>query len=219
MERMWTCLDFSLQALGTQVVPGGFRRGAGSCWWRCQDMNLESAHLHGEHVNLSGRSKLYDEGHCKFKESTRCPSLCRKNVTSYFSQLYDSYHASCIEQMPAIYYYSRVAEITQSSFSNSTFLNDQMGQNRSIQFKLPGKLRLRWRCRNVHTQNWCVTINSMCSLNHLARMNHSWCAVGEWIRNVIVWFYSFPMRIRQWIRNLTQACLTTRNLSDSYNNC
>ena len=88
MDRMWTCLDFSLHALGTQVVPGGFRRGAGSCWWRCQDMNLESAHLHGEHVNLSVRSQLYDEGHCKFKESTRCPSLCRKRHIIIFTTVW-----------------------------------------------------------------------------------------------------------------------------------
>ena len=151
MDRMWTCLDFSLHALGTQVVPGGFRRGAGSCWRRCQYMNLESAHLHGEHVNLSERWKLYDEGHCKFKESTGCPSLCRKRhiiivITVWFIPcIMHRADASHLLLFPSC------RNNTVNTFS-CTFFNDKMVENRSIQYKLPGKLRLRWRCRNVHTQ-------------------------------------------------------------------
>ena len=39
--ELCTCLDFSLHALGTQVVPSGFRRGAGSCWRWCQYIDLK----------------------------------------------------------------------------------------------------------------------------------------------------------------------------------
>ena len=52
-SQLCTCLDFMLQALGTQVVPGGFRRGAGSCWRRCQYIYFERTHLHDKHVPMS----------------------------------------------------------------------------------------------------------------------------------------------------------------------
>jgi len=65
-------------------------------------------------TNNSGsiRWKLYDEDHCKLKECTRCPSLCRKRHIIIFTTAW--FIPCIIEQMSAIYY-SRVAEITQST--------------------------------------------------------------------------------------------------------
>ena len=126
-------------------------------------------------TNNSGsiRWKLYDEDHCKLKECTRCPSLCRKRHIIIFTAVW--FIPCIIEQMSAIYY-SWVAEITVNIWSlnlmtsfSCTFLNDKMVENGNIQYKLPGKLRLWWRCRNVHTKNrrfrneilWLINANLM----------------------------------------------------------
>ena len=128
-------------------------------------------------TNNSGsiRWKLYDEDHCKLKECTRCPSLCRKRHIIIFT---------IVSFIPCIMHRADASHLLFPSCRNNTvstwslnlttsfsctFLNDKMVENRSIRYKLPGKLRLWWRCRNVHTKNrrfrneilWLINANLM----------------------------------------------------------